>query len=131
MTATQLKINLTQQEQDELNEIRRVRTSDGKTETRQKFLKFREGIKLTFSLFAKAHGFKFEPKYDDDFEALCETYAIRSDLMHPKKPFDLDVSDIKFGRAMKGSDWLLREYWELLRQTEEFVDYLKTAQHVP
>jgi hypothetical protein len=114
--ASQLGNQLEQREEEKLLETRR-------------YLKFPESVKLTLSSFGEAYGFVFEPKCDEGFEALCKTYERRNDLMHPKRPFDINIFDDACTTAWKGADWLLKEYWSLIAKTEEAVEKMRIPKH--
>jgi hypothetical protein len=90
----------------------------GKIEIRRNHLKFRDNLKATFSLFGKAHGISFKINCNHDFDALCKIYDLRSRLMHPKKPFDLNVSDSDFAASKQGVAWLGQEYTRLMDACE-------------
>ena len=78
-------------------------------------------MKKTFSLFAKVHKMTTALNYNQDFEALCNTYNLRSRLMHPKKPFDPNVSDLEIAEARRGDKWFIREYCDLMERCEKSI----------
>jgi hypothetical protein len=90
--------------------------------TERKFLRFPDNVKTTFLLFGKVHGVTVGPIYDQDFDALCKTYELRNRLMHPKTPFDPNVSDPDIATAQQGLKWFLREYHELMHRCSQAVD---------
>jgi hypothetical protein len=87
-----------------------------------KFLRFPDNVKAAFSLFGKVHGVTVEANFDQDFDALCKTYSLRNRLMHPKTPFDPNVSDSDIATAQQGVKWFLREYHELMQRCSRAVD---------
>jgi hypothetical protein len=96
----------------------RIVNDNGKSETRPNRLKFRDNLKKTFSLFGKVHGLSFIVNCNQDFDALCKTHDVRSHLMHPKKPCDLNVSDSDFAASKQGVKWLEQEYTRLMDACE-------------
>ena len=108
-------IKLTPADLEIIKEQRTIE-SDGRTEVRPKFLKFRDNLKATFSLFGKVHGEAFLVKCDQDFDALCKTYDLRNRLMHPKGPMDPDVSDTDIKNSQRGLCWLSSEYRRLFER---------------
>jgi hypothetical protein len=108
-------VPLTNDELEVLNEERTV-TANGKIERRRKFLPFRENVKVCFSLFGKVHGVTVVFTGCHGFEAFCATYEIRSRLMHPKKPFNPEVSDKDIATALQGMGWFMSEYQLLLQK---------------
>jgi hypothetical protein len=114
---------------NELEIIREEKTVtiNGKTEIKPNFLKFRDNLKATFKLFAKAHGADFKINCDQNFDALCETYELRSRLMHPKKPFDPDVSDTAIVASQRGVKWLSDEFCRLMTECQEAIPKITKA----
>ena len=101
---------------------------NGGIQVRPKFPKFRDNLKATFSLFAKIHGVAFAVKCDQDFDALCDTYELRSRLMHPKRPMDPSVTDVDIKKSQQGLNWLSTEYARLFQQCIQAVpEITKTA----
>lgn len=111
-------LQLTQDELEVAHEERVVMVN-GKPERRPKFLKFRDNLKASFSLFSKVHGVRAAERSGPGFDAFCETYELRSRLMHPKGPFDPNVSDDDIATAQRGGDWFGREYRQLMQRCEE------------
>jgi hypothetical protein len=89
-----------------------------------KFLRFPDNVKATFLLFGKVHGVTVKTNFDQQFDALCKTYSLRNRLMHPKTPFDPNVSDLDISTAQQGVKWFLREYRELMHQCSQSVDQM-------
>lgn len=70
------------------------------------FLRFEENIKFVFKIFAKIHGFSFQPDYKNKgWSALLEAAQIRHRLMHPKSSHDLDVSVEELNKIKIAADW--------------------------
>jgi hypothetical protein len=107
MLASISGVTLSVDELETANEERVKRTSDGKSELRPKFLKFRDNVKATFALFGKVHGAPITIKNEAGFDAFCATYDLRSRLMHPKRPFDPAVSDLEMATAQRGIEWFV------------------------
>jgi hypothetical protein len=97
---------------------------DGRPEVRPKFLKFRDNLKATFSLFGKVHGENFKVNCNQDFDALCKTYDLRSRLTHPKGPMDPNVSDSDIALSQQGLKWLSWEYRRLMEQCTKAIPKL-------
>ncbi len=90
------------------------------------FPTFRKNLTQTFEIFAKVHKVPFSVNPDKKFEALCATYELRNRLMHPKRPFDLDVSDQNIDDAMLGAMWFHQAFDKLMRlrdaETDKFIE---------
>jgi len=114
------RVELTPHELEIINE-KRVVLREGKTETRPYWLKFRDNIKATFEMFAKVHGVTLVWKDSADLDALCQTYELRNRLMHPKRPYDPEVSDSAIEAAQRGANWFVCEYERLMRESWESV----------
>ena len=101
---------------DELSIALEQRTvvKNGKSETRPKYLPFKDNIKETFKIFAKVHDVPFVFSGGPSFDAFCKTYDLRSRLMHPKTPFDPDVSDAAIEVANTGAGWFIKEWGDLM-----------------
>ena len=113
-------VQLTSQELEVVNEKKLV-NANGKIEARKYFPQFRENLMKTFSLFGKVHKLPVTLNYSQDFEALCRTYELRSRLMHPKRPFDPNVSDLEIAEALSADKWFVREYCQLMDHCEKAV----------
>jgi hypothetical protein len=122
------QVGLSTAEVEFLNEERNV-VRDGKTEVRRNYPPFRENIKGTLSLFAKAHRISFNLNYDSKFDALCATYELRNRLMHPKKPMDADVSDDAIATAQSGVAWFMQYYPQLLKQCGDSLPAIAARNH--
>jgi hypothetical protein len=82
------------------------------------FPKFRTNLTQTFEIFAKVHLYSLIVNQDKDFESLCKTYELRNRIMHPKRPFDLDVSDQNMDDAIRGVVWFRQTFDNLMRATD-------------
>jgi hypothetical protein len=101
--ANYFKVTLTAKDFEVVTELRK----DKKTGlTKTSYLPIRDNLKETFKVYAKAHAIQAEPKYDDPrFDDLENTFKLRHKLMHPKKLFDLEVSDNALEAAFRGDKW--------------------------
>jgi hypothetical protein len=106
-------IELSSRELEIIEEKRAIEVK-GQIEFRPNFPKFRDNLKQTFSLFGRVHGTNFNVNCTLDFDALCETYGLRSRLMHPKEPMDPDVSDLNMAASQAGIKWLSSESHRLI-----------------
>jgi len=98
-------VNLSEGDLKVVNE-RRTYRENGVTKTKPAFLPFRDNIKETFKVFAKAHSVQTAIKCDaPGFSDLCDTFELRNKLMHPKGVFDLEVSDKAIDAADRGLKW--------------------------
>lgn len=86
------------------------------------FPKFRTNLAKSFELFAKVHGLQYSLNCDAGFDALCLTYELRNRIMHPKTPFDPDVSEKNINDAMLGSKWFSGEFDHLMRLCDSETD---------
>jgi hypothetical protein len=84
---------------------KRVVEVNGIQTTRPKFLPFPDSLKESFRLFAKAAGTTVIVDYGDKFTDLCKTFEVRNRLMHPKQPFDVQVSTEDINTADRGIIW--------------------------
>ena len=72
---------------------------------RPKFLSSPDAVKESFRLFAKAIGTTLNVDYGNGFSDLCATFEVRNRLMHPKKPFDIEVNANNIETADRGIAW--------------------------
>ena len=93
-------------------------------EEKGKFLKFRDNLKAVFQLIAKVHKAAFKMNYNQGFDALCQTYELRSRLMHPKKPSDIEVSESDIAGSQKGIKWLQQEFYNLIETCEQAIPHI-------
>ena len=81
------------------------------------YLSFRENVKETLKIYAKAHTTQIIINYNEPgFDDLCNTFEIRNKLMHPKKLFDLEVSDAPLNAAFRGEKWFATVLTKLLNE---------------
>lgn len=103
--------NKIQFEPKELEILSEVKINGGR-----KFLPFPDAIKESFRLFAKAAGTIAIINYGANFLDLCNTFEVRNRLMHPKKPFDVEVNEENIKAAERGIIWFNKTYSSLLDQ---------------
>lgn len=84
---------------------KRIVEKNGVQTTRPKFLPFPDSIKESFRLFAKAAGTTASVDYGGNFLDICKTFEVRNRLMHPKQPFDVQVSAEDINTAERGIIW--------------------------
>jgi len=85
---------------------------------RRRFLSPPDAIKESFRLFAKAFGATVLIDYGVGYLALCAVFEIRNRLMHPKKPFDIEVSAKDIETAEKGIAWFNKAYTSVIDQCQ-------------
>jgi len=95
---------------------KRIVKKGGDQMTRPKFLPFQDSIKESFRLFAKAAGTTVIVDYGDDYLNLCKTFEVRNRLMHPKKPFDVEVNEDDMKAAGRGIIWFNTAYVGVIDQ---------------
>jgi hypothetical protein len=124
-TATYFSVALTERDIEIITEQRRF-MEQGVEKKRPVFLPFPENIKMTFKLFAKAHAVEAAMKCEEPgFEALCQTFQLRNKLMHPKEPFDVDVSDMATDAADCGMKWFDSNFRHVLRACSRKLPFAK------
>lgn len=79
-----------------------------------KYLPFPDGVKFTFQSVSKALGVSNPDFGQAGFRALCKTGELRNRIMHPKRLFDLEVSDQNIKEAQDGIAWLVATFDEVL-----------------
>jgi len=95
----------------------RIVEINGVQTTKPKFLPFADSIKESFRLFAKAAGTTVTVDYgDQSFLDLRKTFEIRNRLMHPKQPFDVQVSAEDINTAERGIIWFNKAYSSVIDQ---------------
>ncbi len=110
------KISFTKQERETLNEMREI-VENGKVRTKPKWLPTGDSIKESFRLFAKALDASYNPDCNGKgFRALCDTFAVRHRLMHPKDVFAVEVRDKDVQTAEEGIHWLNQQCENLFSQ---------------
>ena len=74
------------------------------------YLSFRENIKFTFPIFARAFGetFKFDPSLGQaqGWRSLCQAKEVRDHLMHPKSVDQLEVNDSDLSTVKDAAEWV-------------------------
>jgi hypothetical protein len=115
------KITFTKQERETLIEMREV-IENGNVKTKPKWLPIGDSIKESFRLFAKAVGSSFTPDCGaKGFKALCDTFAVRHRLMHPRDVAALEVRDKDVQAAEEGIHWLNQQCEHLFTHCQEEV----------
>jgi hypothetical protein len=90
-------------EEIEILTEQRIVVINGVQTIKPKWLPFPTSLKESFRLFAKATGATIKTDYGVvGFEALCSTFDLRNRLMHPKKPFDVQVDAQDIETAEQG-----------------------------
>lgn len=88
-----------------LTEQRKVMIRGVET-VRPKWLQFPDSLKESFRLFAKAVGARVTIDYGvEGFSDLRKVFEIRNRLMHPKQPFDVQVSERDLDTADRAIAW--------------------------
>jgi len=113
-------VRLTPDDLQTINE-EKAGIKNGQPFARRQFPRFRANVKATFSIFAKVHRVALLADFNSGFDSLCDTYELRSRLMHPKRPFDPNVSDPDIDAAQRGANWLNQEFGRLMKQCEQEV----------
>lgn len=90
--------------------------SEKKINGGRKYLPFPDAIKESFRLFAKAAGTTVTVDYGDKFLDLCKTFEVRNRLMHPKQPFDVQVTTENINTAERGIIWFNKTYMSVIDQ---------------
>jgi len=99
---------------------KRIIETNGVQTTRPKFLPFPDSMKESFRLFAKAAGTTVTVDYGDKFLDLCKTFEVRNRLMHPKQPFDVQVSAEDINTAERGIIWFNKTYMSVIDQCHAY-----------
>lgn len=122
------KVSFTKQERETLNETREV-VENGNVRTKPKWLPIGDSIKESFRLLAKAVGATFTPDCSaKGFKALCDTFAVRHRLMHPKDVSAVEVHDKGVQTAEEGIHWLNQQCENLFTQCNEEIGARITCQ---
>lgn len=85
---------------------KRIIEQNGVQITKPKYLAFPDSVKESFRLFAKAAEATVTVDFGDNFLDLCKTFEVRNRLMHPKQPFDVEVTSENINTANRGIIWL-------------------------
>jgi hypothetical protein len=74
---------------------------------KHRFIPFKDNFKESFRLYAKCSGYHSPVDFNDDgFAALCETFELRDQLMHPKSYLTFCVTTPQTKRAGKAIEWV-------------------------
>jgi hypothetical protein len=88
---------------------------------------FRENLKRTFKLFAKAYHISHSTDFGHKgFEALCLTFELRHRVIHPKSSSTFHVQDDETKRAGDAIKWLSDEINQLLGDCQKSLDKTPT-----
>lgn len=113
-----------------LSEKRIVEQNGGKV-IKPKYLPFPDSVKESFKLFGKASGATIQVDYGPGFKNLCDTFEIRNRLMHPKTPFDVQISLQDIHTADKGFIWFEKAWASVFEQVhahfQKEIDRLKNC----
>jgi hypothetical protein len=118
--ATLANVQFTADEIEILSE-RRIIEKNGIQTARPKYLPFSDAAKESFKLFAKAVGATISVNYDSGFADLCTTFEVRNRLMHPKKPFDVEVNLNDIQTAERGVHWFNKSFVGVIDQCQEHI----------
>lgn len=103
---------------------RRTYVEAGVAKTKPVYLPFRDNLKETFKIFAKAHTIPFSTDFSvSGFVELCEAFELRNKLMHPKIVFDLGVEDEALDGADRGLKWFKTSLVQLLKDCGEKLPF--------
>ena len=103
---------------------RRTYIKAGVTKTKPVYLPFRDNLKETFKIFAKAHTISSSTDFSvSGFVELCEAFELRNKLMHPKTVFDLGVDDKALDNADRGLKWFKISLVQLLKDCGEKLPF--------
>jgi hypothetical protein len=87
------------------------------------YLGFKENLKRTFQLFAQIMNFPCPTNFDrHEFSALCETFKLRHQLMHPKSFLTFCVTDDQAKQAGEAAEWLHNEIQKLFDSCNEKIN---------
>jgi hypothetical protein len=118
--STLKNIQFTAEEIEILSE-KRIVEKNGIQTTRPKYLPFPDASKESFRLFGKAVGATVTIDYDAGFTDLCATFEVRNRLMHPKKPFDVEVNANDINTAERGIHWFNKAYTGVIHQCQTHI----------
>jgi hypothetical protein len=87
-----------------------------------KWLSSSDSVKESFRLFAKAVECPTVVNYGEaGFADLCETFKVRNRLMHPKGPFDIQVSVQDMDTADRAIVWFNKSFTGVIDQCRDHV----------
>jgi hypothetical protein len=106
-----------------LAEQRMVTSNVGLPVVKPKFLQFPDAVKESFRLFAKSVAANIRVNFGDvGFSSLCKTFEIRNRLMHPKGPFDVQVSAKDIDAANQAVAWFNATYMDVFDQCRKSIE---------
>ncbi|MPN36821.1 hypothetical protein SDC9_184333 [bioreactor metagenome] len=112
-------VQFTKGELEILTEQRQVASTVGPATVKPKFLQFPDTVRESFRLFGKSVSVNVNVNYGDEgFSSLCDTFKVRNRLMHPKGPFDVQVSPKDIDTANQGVKWFNLTYRDVLDQCQ-------------
>lgn len=96
--------------------------------TRPGFIPFPDSVKESFRLFGKAVGATITIDYGvAGFSMLCKTFEVRNRLMHPKQPFDVQVSTQDVDTADHGIGWFSDAYGKVMEECHAHIGHTIAA----
>jgi hypothetical protein len=105
------------QEEAEILSGKRIIERNGVKIARPKYLPFSDAVKESFRLFAKSVGITVKIDYaSGGYSDLCNAFEIRNRLMHPKTPFDVQVTVEEIKTTDRGTTWFNKTYNDVLNQ---------------
>ncbi|MCX6899310.1 MAG: hypothetical protein NT105_11455 [Verrucomicrobia bacterium] len=117
-TAEYFDVELSKEDIEVITESREC-VENGLTRTKPAYMQFRDNVKKTFAVYAKAHGIFFNIDYGcSGYKDLLDTFELRHRLMHPKDQSDLEVNDKAMGKVVQGGDWFHRTLDDVLQKCE-------------
>lgn len=82
-----------------------------------------ENLHETFRLIGKVNGTKIVVDYSSSgFADMQATFQKRNQLMHPKRPFDVEVREAHIETARRGANWFESTFANVLQQTHDALD---------
>jgi hypothetical protein len=129
LSANRLQGTLSPEEVLCCKEISFNMTDKGQMKEHPAKLRFLPNLQFAFAVLAKTFQVPF--KLDTscmDWKHMVLSVKLRDRLTHPKRPFDLELTDEELGLALKAYVWFDTQVEELLQQwgtrTEKTRDYL-------
>jgi hypothetical protein len=113
LAVTSLPLTRVQMDQEEIDFLREQSSSPSAQKVR--LPGFRDNLKRTFKLFAKAYGTSCSTDFGrEGFRALCATIEVRHRLVHPKSFEKLQVQNEETKQAGVALAWIHAEIRQLL-----------------